>query len=135
MEQQNELILSPDIADVVNQFERWRQTRKSRREPIPEQLWQAAVQLAGRYSINKVSKALRLNYTDLKNHVHGRPRRQAVKPVQSAAFIELNCKNPFVESEYIIEMENKDGSRMKWHVKGGVELDLLKLGKTFWSNG
>jgi hypothetical protein len=135
MEQKNELILSPGIADVVNQFERWRQTRISRREPIPEQLWQAAVQLAGRYSINKISKALRLNYTDLKNHVHGRTCKKAIKPVQSTAFIELDCKNPFWGSECIIEMENKDGSRMKWHLKGSMELDLLKLGKTFWSKG
>ncbi|MBW1959619.1 MAG: hypothetical protein JRI63_14035 [Deltaproteobacteria bacterium] len=72
MEQQNTFTLQPSLAEVCDRFKHWRQTRKSRREPVPQQLWQAAVQLAGRYSINEISRALRLNYTDLKNYVHDR---------------------------------------------------------------
>ncbi len=135
MEQQNALTLSPSLTDVRTKFEHWRQTRKSCREPIPEQLWQAAVQLAGRHSINKISRALRLNYTELKNHIQGRAWKQAIKPVQSNAFIELDCGHPFFESECIVEMDNKDGSKMKWYFKGRTDLDFLELGKAFWSIG
>ncbi|MBW1729154.1 MAG: hypothetical protein JRJ62_16645 [Deltaproteobacteria bacterium] len=64
MEQQNTFTLQPSLAEVCDRFKHWRQTRKSRREPVPQQLWQ--------YSINEISRALRLNYTDLKNYVHDR---------------------------------------------------------------
>lgn len=130
MEQQNRLTPQPSLADVCKQFEHWRQTRKSRRESIPEYLWKAAAQLAGRYSIDKISRALHLNHTTLKSHIHG---SQPVKTAQSTAFIELDCGHPFFESECIVEMENNDGSKMKWYFKGRTELDLLELSKGFWS--
>jgi len=53
MEQQNTPTLQPRLAEVCDQFKHWHQTRKNRREPIPQQLWQAAAQLAGRYGQNE----------------------------------------------------------------------------------
>ena len=135
MEQQNTLTLQPSLAEVCDQFKHWRQTRKSRREPIPRQLWQAAAQLAGRYSINDISKALRLNYTDLKNHVHGRCCKETAKTASSAAFIELGCRPSLFESECIVEMEDRAGSKMRMCFKGQTNFDLLELGKAFWSKG
>ena len=34
-----------------------------------------------------------------------------------------------------VEMDNKDGSKMKWYFKGRTDLDFLELGKAFWSKG
>ena len=53
------------LEEVCQQFEYWRQTRE-KRCPIPEKLWQAAESLYPEYSLYHISKALRLNYTDLK---------------------------------------------------------------------
>jgi len=96
--------------------------------------WQADIRSI-KYQEPCVSRALRLNYTELKNHIQGRVWKQAIKPVQSTAFIELDCGHPFFESECIVEMDNKDGSKMKWYFKGRTDLDFLELGKAFWSKG
>ena len=53
------------LGEVKERFEGWRK-RRSRLEPIPEELWEAAVRLTEEHSIVHVSKCLRLNYTKLK---------------------------------------------------------------------
>lgn len=59
--------LRPTMEELRNQFETWRKTRQQR-APIPDALWRAAVSLSKDYSILQISKALRLNYNDLKKH-------------------------------------------------------------------
>jgi hypothetical protein len=56
----------PTLEEVRVQFETWRKTRNSR-QPIPDQLWQAAFKLSKNYSVYKIAKTLRLDYTKLKN--------------------------------------------------------------------
>jgi hypothetical protein len=65
------------LSQLSARMEAWRNDpKKSRR--IPQELWQAAVELSKEYSINQISKALRLSYTDLKKRV-GRSRYAADK--------------------------------------------------------
>ena len=54
------------LEHVQQRFECWRQRRKKRAR-IPQSLWKAAVALSREYSICHLSKALRVNYTALKN--------------------------------------------------------------------
>lgn len=53
-------------------FAQWRSTHKPRGR-IPEELWQAAVDLAPCYSTRRIAQALRLNYTELKHRIRKRP--------------------------------------------------------------
>ena len=46
MEQNLTLSLATSLEQVCDQFEDWRRTRNSRREPIPGRLWKAAVKLS-----------------------------------------------------------------------------------------
>jgi len=71
------------------QFETWRKTRNSR-QPIPDQLWQAAFKLSKNYSIYKIAKTLQLDYTKLKNFTSAGTNHHLpiVKDI-SPAFIEL----------------------------------------------
>ena len=66
---------APDtLSKVTARFAAWRNAPK-RSKKIPEDLWQAAVELSNQYSINQISKALRLSYTYLKKmriHLHGK---------------------------------------------------------------
>ena len=48
----------------VERFERWRATRQKRR--IPEALWKVAAGLASEFGVHRTSRALRLNYEELK---------------------------------------------------------------------
>ena len=62
------LALPPEIKRVLDRFEDWRQTKRAR-ERIPDGLWAAAAELCEGYSVNKVSRRLRLNHTQLKSRV------------------------------------------------------------------
>jgi len=57
-----------DLEEVRERFESWRESRK-RGARIPAELWQAAVSLFPRYSVNRISRALRLGYEDVRNRV------------------------------------------------------------------
>ena len=54
----------PRLEQVQKQFELWRRSR-AKRGAIPDALWQAAIMLFPDYPVHRISKALRLNYTDL----------------------------------------------------------------------
>ena len=60
---------SPSLEDVSQQFEHWRATRKSRREPIPQHLWTAAAELCQNHTISQVCKTLRLSHSCLKSRL------------------------------------------------------------------
>lgn len=119
------------LEEVCDQFEEWRRRRNNRREPIPPQLWKAAVELSGRYSIHSISKALRLNYSDLKGRVDQQFATDKVEALPAAGFIDLGCSQSFLESECIIELQAATGLKMKMSVKGKVDFNLLQLGKAF----
>lgn len=55
-----------DLTHVQQQFDQWRQTRASRREPIPNALREQAVRLCEQYRPSRVIDALRINHTMLK---------------------------------------------------------------------
>lgn len=120
------------LKQVQTQFENWRKTRKSRGF-IPEALWDAAISLAGPYSLHQISKGLRLNHTALKARVE---ISRNVTPEEAAptAFIELPPFNqPPLSDEFSLDLENAAGAKMRIHIKGLAGIDLLSLTKAFWS--
>ncbi len=56
------------LDQVKHQFEVWRK-QSCRTRKIPEELWEAAVALCKEHSVTVVSKALRLNHSDLKQQI------------------------------------------------------------------
>ncbi len=56
------------LATVKLQFKAWRETRKQKSR-IPDELWTAAVSLSYRYSIHRISKALHVNHSALRDRV------------------------------------------------------------------
>jgi len=126
--------LKPTLEEVRDQFESWRKSRE-RRTAIPETLWEAAVILSKEYSVFQISKALRLNFTSLKNRVQASNSCFSAKTDSDPAFVELDFGRSIFSAECLVEMEDKSGSKMKMHLKGVTGVDLLELGKAFWSKG
>lgn len=129
--------VAPDFTldELSEQIERWRQTRK-RRRPMPEQLWQAAASLSKQLSIQQVSKALGLNYGALKKRVYPQDKDRPVNKHTPTAFIELGFEQQAAPiSECIVEMQDSCGAKMTMHFFGKTGLDLLELGKAFWTKG
>ena len=134
MDKQNTPNRKLTLEEVGSKLEHWRKIKRNHREPIPKDLWQAAAELAGKHSINTVSKKLRLSYVDLKNRVYPSPKpRQANK--EKASFIELGYGQPSLMPETTLEMETEKGSRLKICFKGRTDFDLMALVKTFCQKG
>lgn len=116
------------LETVQAQFSDWRKNRK-KRGCIPESLWDAAVSLSDGFSINELSKALRLNHSSLKDRIETiqtSPHEEPCLPT----FIEFPPLNPAADStEVSLELE-KAGARMKIHVKGHI--DVTSVVQTFW---
>jgi hypothetical protein len=120
----------PALDDVRKKFEHWRKTRK-RRRPIPKELWDDAVALSKRHSINTIAKVLCLNYTTLKSRIHGIQSKKKPPP-PDPAFVELDFG--VSTSECIVEMEKKGGAKMRMRFRGSTDFDPLTLSKAFWNS-
>ena len=115
------------LDEVRTRFENWRQNRCGK-QAIPEELWSAAIELAGRNGVNPTATALRLDGGKLKrrmvaaNSVSG----QAVPPT----FVELMA--PAVDQpECTIELEGRKG-KLRIHWKGATSADVAALSRALW---
>jgi len=124
----------PTLEEVRQRFEQWRESRKHR-TPIPESLWESAASLCADHSIYKISRSLRLDYNALKRRVCSSHPESLPEPVTSSAFVELDLKASLPEAECLVEREDKDGAKMKMHIKGRLCLDPLELMKAFLGQG
>jgi hypothetical protein len=97
----------------------WRKSSKPRTR-IPENLWDAAVRAAAEYGINRTAKTLRLDYYNLKK------RLAASVKDQSPSFIEL-LPAASSASEYVMELESRNGTKMRIQVKGAETQDAITL--------
>jgi hypothetical protein len=121
------------LGEVKEQFKTWRKTRESLR-PIPEQLWSAAVDLTAHHSISQISKELVVDYSALKRRVHLKKKDTAAL-TSPPDFIELNLEPPAAVSECMVEMQERQGSKLRMHFRGQTDVDLLELAKLFWTKG
>jgi len=131
MDNQNTSAPKLTLEEVSAHFKHWRQIRRNRREPIPKKLWQQAAELSRQYSVSSVSKELRLSYSNLKERVHILPISSPATSKNNPDFIEIKYQQPFLVSEATVEIEDKNGLKMKVCFKGKPDFDLLSLAKVF----
>ena len=130
MAQKNDSTPRPSLSEVKEQFKIWRRTRKSSR-PIPEELRQAALNLTATHSISQISKELVVDYSSLKKRAPIKKKDSAAK-MSPPGFIELNLEPPAAVSECIVEMQDNLGAKMRMHIRGQTDFDLLELTNAFW---
>lgn len=111
----------PTLEEVKGHFEQWRK-EKRRRDPIPPVLWDAAVALLRKHSINEISKHLHLSYNELKVHADNPPVVSAPSPPAFFEFSALSCV------ECTIELERPTGERMR--IRGSC--NVMELAREFW---
>ncbi len=99
----------PKMETVQKRFEAWRSGRSNRREPIPQHLWQAAGELCREYPISRVSRQLRLSYSDLKQQIP----QEHHSPLQ---FMEFDIDT--LPGQWQIECNRADGSRLRINGNG-----------------
>ena len=127
--------LAPEKAleKVREHFQSWRKTKPYSSCPIPEGLWREAVGLTASHSVHEVSKALGLDYNQLKHRAQRMDPSVEDTGGGADAFIELNFGAVVVSQECVIELEGCDGARMRMSIKGAMDPRLVDLAKSFWS--
>lgn len=98
---------SASIDAVRLQFDQWR-SRRTKREPIPQHLWEAAVNLCKTHPITHVCRHLHLSFADLKK------RLPTAKP--SVRFMEFDL-NSFAGG-WRLECDRTDGTRLRLSADG-----------------
>lgn len=96
------------LNSIREQFEAWRRDRSNRREPIPQHLWQAAVELCNTHNITRVYRTLRLSSSELKKRI----LPKAVEP----QFMELDIAS--VTGPWRLECDRADGARLRFSGSG-----------------
>ncbi len=117
----------------AERFERWRATRQKR--SIPEALWKVAEGLASEFGVHRTSRALKLNYKELKRRwsssAEGKARPSA--EAEASTFVPLIAPG-LVGGEGAAEYKGVDGTWMRVEWKGASP-DLARLSESFFFGG
>jgi hypothetical protein len=95
-------------------FEEWRKTR-SRKTPIPDELWSMAIAVARRAGVNPTAQQLHLDAGKLKRLLMGAEGGQRQRR-RRPGFVELIAPAPTTPG-CVIEFESAGGSKMRIHWK------------------
>ena len=88
-------------------FAAWRGKRVAG-QPIPESLWNSAVELAIQHGVSRTASLLKLDYYSLKKRAEDTSTSST-----SSTFVELPPVPPSTTSECVIEWEDVAGARMR----------------------
>jgi hypothetical protein len=127
---------SDDLARTRVLFEQWRATRQGRSK-IPEELWQAAVALHGRYSASQLCRELRLSAGALRSHLQkAMPETASSRP----AFVPLQAEPlgwpapalpTAAAAEIRLVWERADGTRLHLYLPASHVAQVISLCTTF----
>ena len=125
---------------VCGRVEQWRAHRQGGRSRVPEDLWDAAVEVARVEGVHATSKALRFNYYSLKDRLE-RANSAALarrKPDREATFVEvqmpsLATRGSAGDAKTVVELVGSGGARMRIDVTGTSGVDEVGLAQAFWS--
>jgi hypothetical protein len=122
------------LDEVANHIEQWR-SHKQNGERIPQRLWDEALGLISTYGISRVSRALRLSYTELNKRLKIIEAEQGpAGPSAQRAFVEID--RALVEqavqpagAAVWMELERPDGLRLR--IRPSHRGDMLTLLERF----
>ena len=121
--------------EIRRQIEHWRRTR-TRQSPMPDELWDAAVDLARELGICPVARALRVDYGGLKRRLAAADEA-GDGGVESDAFVEFEGAELLGTAApaglpVVVEFTGADGARMTIRLPGDEWLDVQGLAASFW---
>ena len=127
-----------DIAALRRRVEVWRRIR-TKRSPMPDELWQEAARLARTHGYRRVARALRANYDSLKAKVEKAPRTSGAQEpggesASPAKFVEVSTSEIFAARPSpvtVVEMMDEAGIRITIRLAEGEKLDVPGLVNAF----
>lgn len=118
-----------DLQAVCDAFAKWRRSRR-KREPIPEDLWRAAVDLCASYPVFRIARALRLNHARLKQRVQKRPGKTT-----AFEFVEVKAPPLFSLSPCVVQLRSPAGFELKIELDAAAVSGLAPIISCFVSQG
>ncbi|HEU5238397.1 MAG TPA: hypothetical protein VFU37_14785 [Pyrinomonadaceae bacterium] len=111
----------PDqLLELQARFDQWRANRKYQREPIPDELREAALEMSRRYPPSLLQRVLKIQLCRLMPKVKTNARRSKRQRAQTAFFklpppqasLAAESLAPQTPTAYRLQLERPDGSRM-----------------------
>jgi hypothetical protein len=121
-------------------IEKWRRTRK-KRSPMPEPLWDAAVELAQSEGVYPIGRALQLNYQTLKCRVAIASQPSSRRAQTPRGFVELDSVLPIgafsspSSSGPVLELSDGSGATLTVRLPAEGALDVERLAEAFLRRG
>lgn len=125
------------LAEAERRFGAWRGGRR-RGQRIPQELWRAAVDLVGRYSLEQVAEKLGLNCRRLENRVEARRERvedQGSRQTRGTGFVEVGMLGERYTAECTIEAEDGSGGKLAVRLNGGACAQATEIVKALRGEG
>ena len=121
------------LAAARHRFGEWRSTRT---QPcrIPPALWRVAVRCAAKYGVYRTVRALGLDYKCLKGRLEA-ARGAPVVARSAARFVELALPARSGPPECTVEIENRQGAKLRLELRGSAVPDLVALARRFAAEG
>ena len=103
-----------ELAQLIERFDHWRQTRTTRHDPIPDWLWDQATQLTSHLPLSRVARRLRLNRQELKKQCEHRRQPESAAPTALPVpdFIEVKAEQAWLTAGMAIDLQRPDGTRL-----------------------
>ena len=112
--------------EVLERFVQWRRTR-AKKARIPDELWDAAAEVARRDGVNRTAKVLHLDGGKLMRRLVGAGK--AGEPDAPAAFIELVSSTPDIRMECVVEAESAGAGTVRIQLKAVTLREVAELGR------
>jgi hypothetical protein len=106
-----------ELAQLIDRLDHWRQTRPTRRAPIPDWLWDQAVALTAHLPLSRVAKRLGLNRRDLKKRCGQSPPGPPPSVGPEPDFIEAKVAPSWLAAGMEIDLQRTDGARLRIHYR------------------
>lgn len=130
-----------DVEQLRQRFEEFRRTHAVRSR-LPDELWAAAAKLARRDGITATARALALDRPSLQRWTDRLEPRASIKARKSphrqprggsgpAAFVELLAASTGTRNSCLVEVESRQGGKLRLELKGIAISQLAELIRTF----
>jgi len=126
------------LVRLGERLSRWREQHGGRGQPIPEELWVAAVQVAEAEGVQATARALRMDRARLAQRVERSQARTVAVPERTAlastAFVEVDARSVLARGQVVVRLTGRDGERLEIELAGGLSaVDLTAMAHAFWS--
>lgn len=132
--------LPKQLEDLKRDLDLWR-SQQRKKAPIPDDMWDRAVHLAGVYGIHSVSRHLRVCYTSVKERVEQSYLEKEEAKEEESGFVEIRASEFFGSAPasqsrgFCLELCDSSGGRLKLHDDSGGGLDIAEVTRAFFGRG